>query len=244
MSESKKAVLYRMVMADKRCPSGIKSKDLLERQGYAVEDHHLTSRDDVDAFKEKHDVQTTPQTFIGEKRIGGYDDLRDYFDLPSFKQEGKTYAPIIAVFSVTFLMAFAAVFAFGSFLSFDLFYYFIAFSMCVLAILKLRDLDSFTNQFVTYDLLAMRDVRYAYVYPFAEAFVGIGMIAGVFMPLIALIALCVGGLGAVSVIKAIYIDKRDLKCACVGGESNVPLGFISLAENLAMVLMGAAVLIF
>lgn len=47
--------------------------------------------------------------------------------------------------------------------------WFIAFSMCVLAILKLRDLDSFSNQFITYDLLAMRVVRYSYVYPFAEA---------------------------------------------------------------------------
>jgi hypothetical protein len=42
----------------------------------------------------------------------------------------------------------------------------------------------------------------------------------------------------VSVFKAVYIDKRALKCACVGGDSNVPLGFVSLSENLAMVAMG------
>jgi hypothetical protein len=36
----------------------------------------------------------------------------------------------------------------------------------------------------------------------------------------------------------VYIDKRDLKCACVGGDSNVPLGFISLTENLMMMFMG------
>jgi hypothetical protein len=41
--------------------------------------------------------------------------------------------------------------------------------------------------------------------------------------------------GVVSVFKAVYIDKRELKCACVGGDSNVPLGFISLTENLMMV---------
>ncbi|WP_051394209.1 hypothetical protein [Pseudomonas taeanensis] len=39
----------------------------------------------------------------------------------------------------------------------------------------------------------------------------------------------------VSVFKAVYIDKRELKCACVGGDSNVPLGFISLTENLMVV---------
>ena len=35
--------------------------------------------------------------------------------------------------------------------------------------------------------------------------------------------------------KAVYIDKRELKCACVGGSSNVPLGFVSLTENLMMI---------
>jgi hypothetical protein len=43
--------------------------------------------------------------------------------------------------------------------------------------------------------------------------------------------------GAVSVFKAFYADKRELKCACVGGNSNVPLEFISLTENLMMVAM-------
>ena len=47
----------------------------------------------------------------------------------------------------------------------------------------------------------------------------------------------IGGIGAVSVFKAVYLDKRELKCACVGGASNVPLGPVSLAENLMMVAM-------
>lgn len=35
--------------------------------------------------------------------------------------------------------------------------------------------------------------------------------------------------------KAVYVDKRELKCAGVGGSSNVPLGLVSLLENLMMV---------
>ena len=49
------------------------------------------------------------------------------------------------------------------------------------------------------------------------------------------IALFIGTIGAVSVFKAVYIDRRELKCACVGGSSNVPLGFVSLTENLMMI---------
>ena len=40
-----------------------------------------------------------------------------------------------------------------------------------------------------------------------------------------------------SVFKAVYIDRRELKCVCVGGSSNVPLGFVSLTENLMMMAM-------
>ena len=242
-SNTKKAVLYRMVMDNHICPFGIKSKDLLERHGYAVEDHHLTSREETDAFKEKHGVKTTPQTFIDGDRIGGHDDLLEYFDETTLKQEGTTYQPVVAVFITTFLMALAASWSMTGGLAIGYtIQMFIAFSMCVLAILKLRDLYSFSNQFITYDLVGMRWVRYAYIYPLAEAFAGIGMIAGVLTPVVAVTALTIGTIGAISVFKAVYIDKRDLKCACVGGESKVPLGFISLTENLMMMGMGAYML--
>lgn len=68
-----------MVIPNHICPYGLKTKDLLQRQGYIIEDKWLTSREQVDAFKEEHNVKTTPQTFINGKRIGGYDDLRRYF---------------------------------------------------------------------------------------------------------------------------------------------------------------------
>lgn len=239
-SNNNKADLYRMVTDEHICPYGIKSKDLLERKGYTVEDHHLKNREETDSFKNKHGVKTTPQTFISDNRIGGYDDLLKHFDETTLKQEGTTYQPVIAVFATTFLMALAASWVIAGGIALVLTVkMFVAFSMCMLAILKLRDLYSFSNQFITYDLLAMRWVRYAYIYPFAEALAGVGMIAGVLTPIVAATSLTIGTIGAISVFKAVYIDKRELKCACVGGDSNVPLGFISLTENLMMMGMGA-----
>tara|TARA_B100000686_G_scaffold354841_1_gene467609 strand:+ start:126 stop:881 length:756 start_codon:yes stop_codon:yes gene_type:complete len=241
----KTAKLYRMVTDNHICPFGIKSKDLLERKGYKVEDHHLKDRSETDAFKEKHDVKTTPQTFIDGKRIGGYDDLRNFFGMKPAKPEGKTYTPVLCVFAVTFLMALGAVFARTGGIVFEsLIVLFVGFSMSVLAILKFRDMFAFTNQFVTYDLLARRWVPYAYIYPYAEVFVGLGMVAGILTIPVAVTALIIGSIGAASVIKAVYIDKRDLKCACVGGNSNVPLGALSLTENLMMVGMGLYMLFF
>jgi len=115
--------------------------------------------------------------------------------------------------------------------------------MCVLAILKLQNIESFSNVFLGYDLLAQRWVRYSYIYPFAEALADILMVAGALMWLSIPVALFIGSVGATSVFKAVYVDKRELKCACVGGSSNVPLGFVSLTENVMMVAMAIWMLV-
>lgn len=245
MTEQRKvAQLYRMVTDAHTCPFGLKSLDLLERAGFTVEDYALRSREETDAFKAKHDVKTTPQTFIEGKRIGGYDDLRRYFGKSVRDPKAVTYTPVIAVFGMAALMALAASFAaFGELFTVRAAEWFIAFSMCILAILKLRDVESFSNMFLGYDLLAQRWVPYAYLYPFGEALAGILMIAGALMWVSVPVALFIGSIGAVSVFKAVYIDRRELKCACVGGDSNVPLGFISLTENLMMIAMAVWMLI-
>ena len=238
-ADGRTAALYRMVMDNHICPYGLKSKWLLERQGFTVEDHHLTTREETDAFKHKYDVKTTPQTFVQGERIGGYDALREMIAGGQADADKKTYAPVLVIFFLSALMALAVGWATGSVFSARTVEWFAAFAMTVLAIQKLRDIESFSTMFLNYDLLAQRRVGYSYVYPIAEAAAGVLMITGgVFALVGAPIALFIGTIGALSVYKAVYVDKRDLKCACVGGNSNVPLGFISLTENLVMIAMG------
>lgn len=235
---TKKATLYRMVMERHVCPYGLKAKDLLERQGFVVEDIWLTSREQTDAFKSEHHVKTTPQIFINGERIGGYDDLRRYLGKKIHDPKKTSYQPVIAVFVITALMALATSFAFaGTIFTVHAITWFIAFSMTVLALLKLQNLERFSIMFLNYDLLAKRWVPYSSIYPFAEALAGVLMIAGALNWISIPLALFIGTVGAVSVFKAVYIDKRELKCACVGGDSSVPLGFISLTENLMMMAM-------
>ena len=115
---------------------------------------------------------------------------------------------------------------------------FIAIGMCLLAMLKLQDVEQFSSMFLNYDLLGRRFVPYAYFYPFAELAAGVLMLAGALHVVSVPLALFIGGVGAVSVFKAVYVEKRELRCACVGGGSQVPLGFVSLTENLMMLAMG------
>ena len=230
------ATLHRMVMPNHTCPYGLKAKHLLRREGYEVDDHWLTTREATDAFKAEHGVKTTPQVFIGGKRIGGYDDLRKHFGKRVAEPGATSYRPVVALFAMTLLMALAtSVTVYGTPFTGQAVAWFIAFSMVVLSLLKLQDVEKFSSMFLNYDLLAKRWVPYSYLYPFAEGLAGVLMIAGVATWLSVPLALFIGTVGAVSVFKAVYIDRRELKCACVGGSSNVPLGFVSLTENLMMI---------
>lgn len=234
----KQASLYRMVMPEHICPYGLKARYLLKRKGFQIDDHWHTTQEETERFQEQHKVKTTPQTFIDGKRIGGYDDLRLYFGLSNGETKWDAYRPVITIFVVALLLSAAANYALSdSILTIKTVTWFIAITMCLLAMTKLQDVEKFSTMFLNYDLLARRWVPYGYFYPFAELLAGVLMLANVLLFISIPVAFFIGSVGAVSVFKAVYIDKRELKCACVGGSSNVPLGFISLTENLMMIAM-------
>ena len=242
--KGKAATVYRMVMDKHVCPWGLKTVHLLESQGYAVDDHHLSTREETDAFMSKHGVKTTPQTFIGGERIGGFDDLLRFFGKPVQDPNAVTYKPVIAIFSMGAALALAVSWLMSAaVLTLMTVELFISITMCLLALQKLRDVESFATMFLGYDLLAQRWVPYAYFYPFGEAAAGVLMTAHALNWLSIPIALVIGGIGAVSVFYAVYVQNRELKCACVGGDSKVPLGFVSLTENVMMFAMGIWMLV-
>ena len=75
---TRNATLYRMVLPDHTCPFGVRAKQLLQAEGFTVDDRILRTREEVDAFMAEQAVETTPQVFVDGKRIGGSDDLEAY----------------------------------------------------------------------------------------------------------------------------------------------------------------------
>ncbi|GAB4541636.1 MAG: glutaredoxin family protein [Pleurocapsa sp.] len=237
IATKEKVRLYRMLTPEHECPWGKKAVKLLNEQGIEFEDHKLRSRQEIDAFKAKHNVKTTPQVFFGQERIGGYTDLANRLDVEiesSEDEDDTSYVPVIAVFSTAGLLALATTTGITGFMGF---------SLSLLASLKLMDIESFAQGFAKYDLITKRIKPYAKVYPFAELAIGLGFLSGVAPLVTGVASLAIGVSGGISVFKAVYIDKLDLNCACVGGNSRTPLGIVSFAENAIMAVMGA-VLIF
>ncbi|SEN06437.1 MauE/DoxX family redox-associated membrane protein [Nitrosomonas marina] len=219
------------------CPWGKKAVKLLREKDIDFKDHIFASSTDEDTFKAKWNVETTPQIFLNNERIGGYTELAAYFDIDTDDQNDNSdetsYIPVIAVFGIALLMA----------LSTDtIMFSFMGYALCFLACLKLMDINSFISGFKNYDLITQRLPFYGKVYPFAELIAGLGFLTPQYLHITGWVSLFVGIAGGISVFKAVYIDKTDLNCACVGGNSNVPLGAVSFTENAMMAIMGAWVL--
>ena len=78
MTQTRTATLHRMVLPDHTCPFGVRAKQLLQAEGYDVDDQILRDRDTVEAFKTEHRIATTPLIVIDGETIGGCDDLERY----------------------------------------------------------------------------------------------------------------------------------------------------------------------
>ena len=76
----RRVVLYRMKLPEHECPYGLRAKQLLEDARIDFEDRLLTSRDEVDSFKDELGVDTTPQVFVDGERIGGSEELASWLE--------------------------------------------------------------------------------------------------------------------------------------------------------------------
>ena len=75
MSYVRKATLFRMALPDHVCPYGLRARHLLDSHGYDVAEHVLRTRMEVDEFKAKWEIDTTPLVLINGERIGGTHEL-------------------------------------------------------------------------------------------------------------------------------------------------------------------------
>jgi glutaredoxin 3 len=77
---TRQATLYRMKLPTHECPYGLRAKELLEQAGFEIDEHLLTTREEVDDYQAREGVSTTPQVFIDGERIGGSEELAEYLE--------------------------------------------------------------------------------------------------------------------------------------------------------------------
>lgn len=114
--------------------------------------------------------------------------------------------------------------------------FFLAFSF-----FKFLDLRGFASGFARYDLIAERWKPWGYLYAFVELGLGVAYVTRFWPVVTHSVTLVVMTVGAAGVIRSI-IRKDRIKCACLGTVIDLPLGTVTLIEDLGMAAMAAAML--
>lgn len=111
----------------------------------------------------------------------------------------------------------------------------------VISFFKLLDLRGFADAYQSYDVVAKRSRVYALAYPFLELALGIAYLVRFQPTLTNAATLAVMLIGSVGVLRAV-LDKRAIRCACLGTSLNLPMTTVTLVEDLGMAAMAAAAL--
>ena len=110
------------------------------------------------------------------------------------------------------------------------------------AFFKLLDLRGFADSYRMYDIVARRIPVYGYVYPFIELALGAGYISGYQASAVNFTTLVVMSVSSIGVVQSV-LQKRKIRCACLGTVFNLPMSTVTLVEDGLMVAMAAAALI-
>lgn len=106
---------------------------------------------------------------------------------------------------------------------------------------KLLNLQAFAESYSMYDIIAKRWNGWGYVYAFTELALGIAFLIG-FHPLITnTVTLVVMAVSIIGVLQSV-LNKRKIKCACLGAVFNLPMSTITIIEDALMIIMSAVML--
>lgn len=112
----------------------------------------------------------------------------------------------------------------------------------VFGLLKVLKLKDFAIAYKEYDIIAMRSGVYAHTYPFIELGLGFLYFSNLVPMVINIITIIVMGIGAIGVYLKLR-KKETIPCACLGTVFKVPMTWVTLVEDLLMVVMAIIMMI-
>jgi hypothetical protein len=155
-------------------------------------------------------------------------------DTASWKEKVRLYRPLLMVVLVSFVGA-AGLSAGGKLHLMD---GLMGFFFCLLALLKLFDLKGFAEGFAKYDVLAGRSRLYALAYPFFELILGSLFLSGLWPVTVNMVTVALMAVSSIGVLRVLR-SGDSVQCACVGTGFTLPVGRVTLCENLTMGAMAA-----
>ena len=153
----------------------------------------------------------------------------------------ETYKPLALIF--LFVAGIAAIASFDAqiFSWHQWMRYFMAGFFIVFSFFKFLDLKGFARSYAMYDLLAKQWKGYGYVYPFVELGLGVLYLTAINLPVTHVATIIIMGFSSIGVIRNM-LSPNQVQCACLGTVFKLPLGNVTLVEDLLMVAMAGVML--
>ena len=150
-----------------------------------------------------------------------------------------TYKPILLIFSYVLLVSLIAACQGGGFSIVSGMRIFMAGFFLVFSFFKMLDLNGFADSYAMYDIVAKKIRPWGFFYAFIELFLGIGYAMNLLAGVINYITAVIMSVSIIGVLQSL-LDKRKIRCACLGAVFNLPMSTVTIIEDALMIAMSVA----
>lgn len=153
----------------------------------------------------------------------------------------EIYKPILLVFGYIIGLSLLLEIQQGDFETMRWMRHFMGGFFIVFSFFKLLNLAAFADSYAMYDIVARKWKAWGYVYAFIELALGLAFLTG-FDPVVTNLLTCiVMSVSMVGVLQSV-LNKRKIRCACLGAVFNLPMSTVTIIEDGLMIVMSAVML--
>ncbi len=154
----------------------------------------------------------------------------------------STYKPVLLIFAYVTGISLLVEIGHGEFVLMRWMNHFMAGFFLVFSFFKLLNLNGFAVSYAMYDIVAKKWNGWGYVYIFVELALGLAFLTE-FNPILTnSITLLVMAVSLIGVVQSL-LNKRKIKCACLGDVFNLPMSTITIIEDGLMIVMSGIMLL-
>lgn len=152
-----------------------------------------------------------------------------------------TYKPILLIFGYILAIAIIAGYTAHGFMAMTAMRIFMSGFFLIFSFFKMLDLQGFADSYTMYDIVAKRFKPWAYIYAFVELGLGLAFALGIQPVIVNAITFVVMTVSLIGVLQSV-LNKRKIRCACLGAVFNLPMSTVTIVEDALMIVMSLATL--
>lgn len=217
--------------------AGVKSVsiDLSKGETTIEMDKHIATAALKDALKDYPKYQLTENNYQHHAAVREVEEIEN-------KSWIVTYKPILLIFAYITGITLSVEWMQGAFVWMRWMNHFMAGFFLVFSFFKLLNLKGFAESYSMYDVVAKRWSAWSYIYAFTELALGASFLTG-FNPILTnIVTFTVMTISIVGVLQSV-LNKKKIKCACLGDVFNLPMSTITIIEDALMIGMSGIMLL-